>query len=121
MKALDNFYNTQPEPYRSTLLALRDIILAVDPENMTPEWKYKLPFFCYKGKMFCYLWVHKKFQQPYVSLVHSEELTHPLLLLEKRARMKILLIDPNDDIPLKLLQQLLHASLKTCKRKLAKR
>lgn len=121
MKALDNFYTTQPEPHRSTLLALRDIILGVDPEHMTPEWKYKLPFFYYKGKMFCYLWVHKKFQQPYVSFVHSEELTHPLLLLEKRARMKILLIDPNDDIPLKLLQQLLHTSLKTCKRKLPKR
>lgn len=118
MKALDNFYNEQPEPHRSALLALRDIILSTDPENITQEWKYRLPFFYYKGKMFCYLWIHKKFRQPYVSFVHSEELSHPLLLLEKRARMKILLIDPEDDIPLELLQELLQASLVTCRRKL---
>jgi hypothetical protein len=119
VKALDNFYNTQPEPHRSTLLALRDIVLALDP-HITPEWKYKLPFFYYKGKMFCYLWVHKKFRQPYISFVHSEELSHPLLLLEKRAKMKILLIDPDEDIPVELLQEFLQTSLNTCRNKLFK-
>ncbi len=51
MKELDDFYLRLEEPNRATLLALRDIILAQD-ENISVAWKYSLPFFCYKGKMF---------------------------------------------------------------------
>jgi hypothetical protein len=65
MKALDNFYSIQDEPIKSTLLALKEIILQQDKE-ITNEWKYGMPFFCYKGKMLCYLWVHK-YGQPYIT------------------------------------------------------
>ncbi len=61
---LDNFYLQQSEPTQGCLLALREIILKQD-KNITAELKYGMPFFCYKGKMFCYLWVHKKYKQPY--------------------------------------------------------
>jgi hypothetical protein len=49
----DNYYLKQEEPYKSYLLALKDIILGLD-EAITPEWKYGLPFFYYNKKMFCY-------------------------------------------------------------------
>ncbi|UKT62279.1 hypothetical protein LOK61_10945 [Pedobacter mucosus] len=49
--------------------------------------------------MLCYLWIHKKFQQPYIGLVDGNRLQHEDLLQEKRARMKILLINHLEDIP----------------------
>lgn len=88
------------------MLGLRDIILTVDP-NITAEWKYKLPFFYYKGKMLCYLWVHKKYKQPYIGFVDGNLLNDEDLLVEKRAKMKILLIDPNKDLPIEKINILL--------------
>jgi hypothetical protein len=40
--------------------------------------------------MFCYLWVHKKYQRPDIGIVEGNRINHPDLLVEKRARMKIL-------------------------------
>ena len=59
LNALGNFYLNQPEPLRSTLLALKEVILSQD-KNITNSLKYGMPFFMYKGKMFCYLWKDKK-------------------------------------------------------------
>lgn len=70
-----------------------------------------MPFYCYKGKMFCYLWVHKKFKQPYIGIVEGARINHRDLLLEKRARMKILLIDPEKDIPVKRIKAILKEAL----------
>jgi len=47
MKQLDDFYLNQEEPVKGIMIALRDIILKKDTA-ITPEWKYKLPFFYYK-------------------------------------------------------------------------
>ena len=60
-----------------------------------------MPFYCYGGKMCCYLWVHKKYHQPYIGIVEGPSIWHPDLIKEKRARMKIVLIDPTRDIPIK--------------------
>ena len=54
MKEPDNFYLQQEEPIKGCLLALKEIILSQD-EDISNEWKYGMPFFCYKKKMFCYL------------------------------------------------------------------
>ena len=66
-----------------------------------------MPFYCYNKKMICYLWVHKKFRQPYIGIVEGKKINHPELILGKRARMKILLIDPESDIPLKKINSIL--------------
>lgn len=107
---LDNFYLKKEEPVKSCLLALRDIILAHD-KNFTAEWKYKLPFFYYKGKMCCYLWIHKRFNQPYIGFVNGNMLNHPQLITEKRAQMKIMLFDPNKDLPIKTIKLILKQTL----------
>ncbi|WP_316810782.1 DUF1801 domain-containing protein [Pedobacter heparinus] len=91
-------------------MALRAFILKQD-EHLTEEWKYKLPFFYHKGKMFCYLWIHKKYRQPYIGIVEGKRIDHPDLLTEKRARMKILLIDPEKDLPVKKIGQILGTAL----------
>jgi hypothetical protein len=106
MKEIDNFYLNKAEPDRSCLLALRDLILRQDP-NITAAWKYGMPFFCYKGKMFCYLWLHKKEKLPYIGMVEGKRLNHPNLIQEDRARMKIMLIDPNKNLPVRTLEKLI--------------
>ena len=107
---LDNYYLQKEEPIKSCLLALREIILSQDKE-ITPEWKYGMPFFCYKGKMFCYLWVHKKSLQPYLGIVEGKRIHHPKLIEEKRSRMKVMLFDPEKDLPVKEIKTVLHTAI----------
>ena len=106
LRPADNYFLQQDEPAKSCLLALRQLILAYD-NHLTEAWKYGMPFYCYNGKMCCYLWVHKKFNQPYLGIVAGSQVTDPDLLLEKRARMKILLLNPEKDIPVKKIKNIL--------------
>ncbi|MGN8069298.1 DUF1801 domain-containing protein [Mucilaginibacter sp. 22184] len=107
---LDNFYLQKDEPIRSCLLALKDIILKQD-ENVSADWKYGMPFFCYMGKMFCYLWVHKKYHQPYIGIVEGKRFDHPALIIEKRSRMKIMLFEADKDLPVQTIEHILKQAL----------
>lgn len=107
---IDQFYLTKEEPNRSCLLALRDIILMQDPD-VTAEWKYSMPFFCYKGKMFSYLSIHKKTQHPFLCMVEGKHLHHPELTYEDRARMKIMIIDPEEDLPVDTIRFILNEAI----------
>ena len=110
MHELDNFYLSQKEPVKGCLLALRTIILNHD-EDITAGWKYRMPMFCYKGKMLCYLWVHKKLRQPYLGIVDGKLIDHPSLMMEKRARMKIMLFDANKNLPIADIEEVLTKAL----------
>jgi len=110
MKELDNFYFQQDEPTKGCLLALREIILRQD-SKITNTWKYGMPFFCYDGKMFCYLWFHKIYKQPYLGIVEGMRFEEPFLIQEKRSRMKIMLFDPNEDLPLDTIESLLKKAI----------
>ena len=89
---------------------MRKLILSHN-SNITEAWKYGMPFYCYHNKMLCYCWVHKKYGQPYLGIVEGRKVHHPLLLQEKRARMKILLVDPEKDIPLETIQHILDKAI----------
>jgi Domain of unknown function (DU1801) len=110
LKATDNFYLQKEEPLQSCLLALRQIILKQD-KDITAAFKYGMPFFCYKGKMFCYLWVNKKTQQPYLGIVEGKHFNHPLLIIEKRSRMKIMLFDAEKQLPIKTIKLILKQAI----------
>lgn len=110
MNAADHFYLQQDEPVRGCLLALKELILEQDG-HITNEWKYGMPFFCYRGKMFCYLWFHKKYGQPYIGLVEGKHLNQPYLLQEKRSRMKIMLVDAEQDLPVDRIGEVLQQAL----------
>lgn len=111
LSELDQFYLKLEEPNKSCFLALRDFILSLN-EDITPEWKYKLPFFYYKGKMFCYLWKNKKTQMPYVCIVRSEKINHPALVQEDRKKMKAFYLDPEGDLDFNTLGKLLVEAMK---------
>jgi uncharacterized protein YdhG (YjbR/CyaY superfamily) len=114
MQSLAHFYLTQSEPGKTTMLALRDIILNQDI-NITNELKYGMPFFCYHGKMFCYLWFHKKYHQPYIGFVEGNYFDEPYLLKEKRSRMKIMLINPAADLPINEIKKMIHQAIQLYK------
>ncbi len=110
---LDLFYLKQEEQIKDCLLALKTVILNFDKE-ITPEWKYKLPFFYYKGRPLCYFWIHKKYKQPYIGFVDGGLMNHSSLLQEKRSRMKILLVDQCSDLPLATVHAILTQALQFC-------
>jgi Domain of unknown function (DU1801) len=110
MKQSHNYYQQQTEPVKETMLALHEIILQQD-KDVTAAWKYGMPFFCFKGKMFCYLWVHKKYKQPYIGIVEGNRFSESFLIQEGRSKMKIMLIDTDKDIPVQRIKKLLQKAL----------
>ena len=110
LDGLNNYYLTKEEPNKSCLLALRDIILKQDT-SIEATLKYGMPCFCYKNKMFCYLWTDKKTNEPYILMVEGKHLNHPELEEGKRSRMKILRVNPNKDLPVKAIESILQKAL----------
>jgi len=110
MTGLDNFYLQKEEPIKSCLLALKEIILSYDI-RITPNLKYGLPFFIFNKKNFCYLWVDKKTKQPYIGFVEGKKLNHPMLISGNRVRMKILMVDSNEDLPILVIENILKQAI----------
>ncbi|TCN53197.1 DUF1801 domain-containing protein [Flavobacterium circumlabens] len=110
MKEIEIFYEKQEQTFKEVLLALKEIILRQD-QDITNVLKYGMPFFCYKGKMFCYLWIHKKLQQPYIGIVEGKYFDEPFLIQEKRSRMKIMMLDSSKDLPLNEIEIILQKAL----------
>lgn len=110
IQELHNYYLKKEEPNKSCLLALRNIILEQD-KNITETVKYGMPCFCYKQKMFCYLWTDKKTEEPYILMVEGKHLDHPKLEEGNRSRMKIFRVNPNNDSPIEIIQNILKKAL----------
>ncbi|HWK99262.1 MAG TPA: DUF1801 domain-containing protein [Parapedobacter sp.] len=110
MNVLEEYYYRQTDAVRDTLLVMRDLILALDPA-ITEHWKYNMPFFYFRKKMFCYLRVERRSGQPYLSMVDGKYIEHPLLQQEDRKRMKILPLDPNSDLPIEAITWILIRGL----------
>jgi len=111
IREIDNFYLTKEEPVKSCLMALREIILQYN-ENITETWKYKMPCYCYKGKIFCYVWIDRKINEPYILMVEGRNINHPKLEQGDRSRMKRLLIHPKKDIPITTIRTIFKMALK---------
>lgn len=107
---LANFYLKQEENNKACLLALRDLILSQD-HNITNVWKYKMPFFCWKGKMFCYLWINKDTKQPYLGIVEGKNFSDPVLIQEGRSRMKIIMINQYEDLPFDVIEDIIQRAI----------
>ena len=110
LRPIDNYFLQNEEPFKSCLLFLREHILSLD-ESVTEKWLYGMPFFYFKGKRFCYLWIHKKLRQPYIGIVDGNKINDPFLLREKRSRMKILLLDPTRNLPMGRVDKILKEAM----------
>jgi hypothetical protein len=110
VQELHHYYLNKEEPNKSCLLALRSIILQQD-KDITETQKWGMPCFCYKNKMFCYLWTDKKTDKPYILMVEGKYLDCQQLEEGDRTRMKIFRIHPNKDLPIKTIESLLQKAL----------
>jgi len=111
LRPIDQWYLDKEEPARSCLQVLREYVLQLHP-SINEAWKYRMPFFTINGKMFCYLWTDKKTGAPYIGIVEGNKINEPLLVQEKRARMKIFVIDPAKDLPMKDISRVMKKVLK---------
>lgn len=80
-------------------------------EEISETIKYGMPCFCYKGKAFCYLWIDKKTNFPYFLLVEGNKMKHPQLESRDRKRMKVFNVNPNEDLPLETIWEILKEAL----------
>lgn len=83
MNPAETYILQQPEPYKSILLELQVLI-----EHLLPtaelKYKYRIPFYYYKGKPFCYFNASHKKKFVDVGIVKGGELTmHPTHLVTK--------------------------------------
>jgi hypothetical protein len=104
MSPIENWFAQQEEPNKSCYLALRQIILRFDPD-ISEAWKYRLPFYLYKGKSFCYLWEDKKTHEPYIGIHNGYLIEHSSLVAGDRTRIKVFPISPLEDIPVEALYE----------------
>ncbi|MEO9532006.1 MAG: DUF1801 domain-containing protein [Crocinitomicaceae bacterium] len=112
---LEQFYLSKTEPNRSCLLALRDIILNTH-DQLSETRKYGMPCFVYGKKHFCYLWTDKKTTEPYILMVDGNQLNHPALETGSRARMRILRINPLQDLDLETINAVLKEGIELYKK-----
>jgi len=105
---LESFYLNKPEPYRSCLLALKDIILAASP-GILHERKFQIPFFTYKGKKLGYLWLDRK--KVKLGLCLDKSLQETVAGVKPKDKYESMQIDPNADIPIDIILEKLRAYL----------
>lgn len=110
LKPIADFLFQKDEPARSCLLNVREHILNYDP-TITEAYKFNMPFFYYKDERFCYLSVYKKDGMPYIGFVEGKRFEHPALMQGERARIKILPLDPEADLPFDIIDSVLKAAL----------
>jgi len=92
-------------------MALREIIIRFNLQ-ITEHWKYKVPFYYFKGKPFCYLWKDKKTGQPYIGIVKGNYINSPFLYKGSRKKMKVFMINPNNDIPVEEIYSVFEQALR---------
>ena len=101
-KTLEYYYLSKPEPYQSCLLALKDIVLSVNPA-ICHERKFQIPFFIYKGKKLGYLWLNGKKLMMGFCLDKSLQLIIPGI--KPKDKYESIQIDPNKDIPVDVIRK----------------
>lgn len=79
---LEFYYSDQTEPNGEALLALRQILLNFD-SRMAESWKFSTPFFS------------------------INKINHPTLIKGNRKQVKVLYIDPQKDIPIETVHEIL--------------
>lgn len=67
-----------------------------------------MPCFTLRSKPFCYLWKDKKTNWPYLLMVKGDQFDHPRLEQGKRSKMKRLLVDPETDLEVKTILEILE-------------
>ena len=112
----EKFYDKWEEPSKSCFLTLRQIILDTNFE-LSETTKYGMPCFICESRPVLYLWSEKSTNEPYVLFAQGDNIYHPRLVSGTRKKMKVLPIDPNEDIPVETLEHLIGMSINSLTQK----
>jgi hypothetical protein len=106
----ETYYLKFEEPMASCLLALRTYILTINVK-ITTKISWGMPFFAYQNKSICYLWIDKRNKEPYIGFMDGHKIHHPKLIKGDRKRIKILPIQSDEDLPIKLISDLVNKAI----------
>jgi hypothetical protein len=93
---LEYYYDKQNDETKSCLLALKSIIMSVDPQIVHFR-KYQIPFFRYKNFGISFLWVNKK--KILLGFIVDKKVIPQENGLRQKDGISTLEINPLDDIP----------------------
>lgn len=94
---LEHYYDKQNEETKACLLALKSIIMSVDPQ-IEHFRKYQIPFFRYKNFGISFLWVNKR--KILLGFVVDKKVIPPENGQQQKDRISTFEINPLEDIPI---------------------
>lgn len=109
LRPVDHYFSTKTEPAKSCLEFLRAYVLSYD--GITEGWSYGMPFYYFRKHRICYLWTDKLTGKPYLGIVDGKLIDHQALVSQGRKRMKILPLEPEEDMPVELLDEIMKKLL----------
>lgn len=98
---LEHYYDKQNDTTKACLLALKSIVMSVDPQIVHFR-KYQIPFFRYKNLGISFLWVNKK--KLLLGFVVDKKAMTQENMKRPKDRISTLEINPLEDIPIERIQ-----------------
>jgi hypothetical protein len=104
LNPLENYFLKQAEPQQSCMLFLRKWLVE---QELTEACKYGVPFYIYKNKNLCYMSVSAKDSKLYLGFIQGYRMKHPQLQKEGRKQIKAFYIDPEKDLPVRIMKEII--------------
>ena len=111
---LQQYYLNLKEPNKSCILGLRDVILG-NHLDIKECRKYGMPCFTLNKSILCYLWVNKKSLSPYILFAFGYQINHPALEQGDRKKMKVLKVNPEEDLDIVTIKEVMDISISLMK------
>ena len=109
LNPLENYFLKQPEPQQSCMLYLRKWLIG---QGFEEQFKYMTAMYYFKSKPFCYLSYSSKSDKLYVGFIKGYLMKHPKLEQEGRKQIKVIYLNPEKDLPIKTLHEIVRAAKK---------
>lgn len=109
MKLAEEYILSQPEPYRSIIFNLQ-IIIENEIPNLELHYKWKVPFYYFRGKPFCFINVSRKRKYVDLGIVKGFQINNhqEFLISDKRTSMKSLRYCSIADINCTILKEVIQ-------------
>ena len=112
MNPLEEYFLNQREPLQSVMLYLRQVIFETLPD-IEEKYKYKIPFYYYKGESLCYLNILKNTNYVDFAFINGFNLSNKQNLLKAgrgRKMVKSIAYPTLENIDVKILKETLLES-----------
>ncbi len=109
LNPLENYFLKQLEPHQSCMLFLRKWLIT---QGLEEQYKYMTAMYYFKDKPFCYMSVRTKDKKLYLGFWKGHAMKHPKLLREGRKLFSAFYIDPQKDLPVKTLNEIVKKAKK---------